>query len=145
GVEFTATIAGGSLVPSYVQSLQETVKIKGLHPYVQFTGLLTQTELLEIYHTHNVWVLPSRFQEPFSIGLLEAMQAGLTIIASNTGGSPEAIDRGETGFILSQRMFSILLIFSLPYPSILICGHQLHSRGSKKLCPNLPDRIQSIS
>lgn len=116
GIEFTVTIAGGSLVPSYVQSLQETVRIKGLHPYVRFTGLLTQTELLEIYRTHNVWVLPSRFQEPFSIGLLEAMQAGLTIIASNTGGSPEAIDHGETGFIFeSENVLDLAnILTSLP-------------------------------
>jgi glycogen synthase len=131
GVEFTATIAGGSLVASYVQSLQETIKAKGLQASVQFTGLLTQAELQEIYRTHNVWVLPSRFQEPFSIGLLEAMQAGLTIIASNTGGSPEAIDHGETGFIFeSEHVLDLAKILtSLPinpdlWASVSLKGQQ---------------------
>jgi glycogen synthase len=121
GVEFTATIAGGSLETSYVQSLQETVKINGLDAYVRFTGLLVQAELQEIYRTHNVWVLPSRFQEPFSIGLLEAMQAGLTIVASNTGGSPEAIDCGETGFIFeSENVLDLAnILTSLPINSEL--------------------------
>lgn len=131
GIEFTATIAGGSLDPAFVQSLQEFVVSEGLQSHIHFTGVLTQAELQEIYRTHNVWVLASRFQEPFSIGLLEAMQAGLTIVASNTGGSPEAIKHCETGFIFeSENVLDLAdILYSLPmhpelWESVALKGQQ---------------------
>jgi len=102
-IDFTATIAGGSLNPSFVQELQEFVESEGLQDKIHFAGLLSRQELQQLYKTHNIWVLPSRFQEPFSIGLIEAMVAGLTIVASNTGGSPEAVKHGETGLIFESE------------------------------------------
>jgi len=103
GVDFTATIAGGSLTPEFARVLQEFVESEGLQEKICFTGLLSRQELVQLYRTHNVWVLPSRFEEPFSIGLMEAMVAGLTIVASDTGGSPEAVKDGETGLIFESE------------------------------------------
>lgn len=103
GIDFTATIAGGGHTPEFRESLEEFLATEGLTEKVKFTGLLNQRSLIELYKTHNVWVLPSRFDEPFSIGLLEAMVAGLTIIASDTGGSPEAIDHQSSGLIFESE------------------------------------------
>ena len=103
GVDFTATIAGGSLTPSFVEALQEFVESEGLQEKIHFAGLLSRQELKQLYKTHNIWVLPSRFEEPFSIGLIEAMVAGLTIVTSDTGGSPEAVKDGETGLIFESE------------------------------------------
>lgn len=102
-VDFTATIAGGSLTPDFVDMLKEFVNQEGLEDKIKFTGLLDRQGLQELYKTHNVWVLPSRFDEPFSIGLIEAMVAGLTIIASDTGGSPEALIHQESGLIFESE------------------------------------------
>jgi glycogen synthase len=103
GVDFTATIAGGSLTPDFVDLLKEFVNQEGLEDKIKFTGLLDRQGLQELYKTHNVWVLPSRFDEPFSIGLIEAMVAGLTIVASDTGGSPEAFNHQESGLIFESE------------------------------------------
>ncbi len=103
GIEFTATIAGSSITPEFVTKLQEFTIQEQLSEKIKFVGLLSKSELKKLYQTHNVWVLPSRFNEPFSIGLLEAMTAGLTIIASDTGGSPEAVKHLETGLIFSSE------------------------------------------
>ena len=102
-VDFTATIAGGSLTPDFVDLLKNFITEEGLEDKVKFTGLLDRQGLQELYKTHNVWVLPSRFDEPFSIGLIEAMVAGLTIIASDTGGSPEALIHQESGLIFESE------------------------------------------
>lgn len=102
-VDFTATIAGGSLTPDFVDLLKNFITEEGLEDKVKFTGLLDRQGLKELYKTHNVWVLPSRFDEPFSIGLIEAMVAGLTIIASDTGGSPEALIHQESGLIFESE------------------------------------------
>ncbi len=103
GIDFTATIAGGGHTPEFRQDLENFVATEGFANKVKFTGLLSQQELIELYKDHNIWVLPSRFDEPFSIGLLEAMVAGLTIIASNTGGSPEAIEHQVNGLIFASE------------------------------------------
>ena len=103
GVDFTATIAGGSLTPEFARVLQEFVESEGLQEKICFTGLLSRQELMQLYRTHNVWVLPSRFEEPFSIGLIEAMVAGLTIVSSNTGGSPEAVQHSKNGLIFESE------------------------------------------
>ncbi len=103
GIDFTATIAGGGHTPEFRESLEDFLATEGLTEKVKFTGLLNQQALIELYKNHNVWVLPSRFDEPFSIGLLEAMVAGLTIIASNTGGSPEAIEHQSSGLIFESE------------------------------------------
>jgi len=103
GVEFSATFAGGSLMPEFVKALKKFVESKGLQNHIHFAGVLSRKELQQLYRTQNVLVLPSRFQEPFSISLLEAMSAGLTIVTSNTGGSPEAVDHGQTGLIFESE------------------------------------------
>ncbi len=103
GIEFSATIAGGSLTPDLIDILKMFIEREGFQDAVTFTGVLSQAELKQLYRTHNVWILPSRFQEPFSIGLIEAMLSGLTIIASNMGGSPEAIEHGESGLIFASE------------------------------------------
>ena len=103
GIDFTATIAGGSFDANYVAQLEDFVKTQGMADRVQFTGLLSKEGLRDLYQNHNVYVLPSRFNEPFSIGLIEAMAAGLTCIASHVGGSPEAITDQETGLIFTSE------------------------------------------
>jgi glycogen synthase len=103
GIDFTATIAGGCHTPEFRQDLENFVTKEGFVDKVKFTGLLNQQELIELYQNHNIWILPSRFEEPFSIGLLEAMAAGLTIIASDTGGSPEAIAHQVNGLIFASE------------------------------------------
>lgn len=47
----------------------------------------------------NVFVLPS-ITEGLPITLLEAMQAGIPIIATSVGGVPETLDDGEAGIIV---------------------------------------------
>ncbi|WP_460205565.1 glycosyltransferase family 4 protein [Scytonema sp. NUACC21] len=103
GVEFSATFAGGTLIPEFAEEVKQFVESEGLQNQIRFAGVLSRQELKELYRTQNVLVLPSRFQEPFSISLVEAMSAGLTIIASNTGGSPEAVEHGKTGLIFESE------------------------------------------
>lgn len=103
GVEFTATIAGGTLLPDFVQALRELVESEGFQDKIQFPGALTRQELQQLYRTHNVLVFPSRFEEPFGISQIEAMAAGLTLVTSGTGGAGEIIDHSEDGLIFESE------------------------------------------
>jgi glycogen synthase len=103
GVEFTATFAGSTLQPEFVQALKEFFLSEGLHERVQFAGVLSRQELKELYKSHNVLIFPSRFQEPFGISQVEAMAAGLTLVTSGTGGAKEIICHGKEGFIFESE------------------------------------------
>ena len=47
----------------------------------------------------DLFIMPSR-SEGWGLAALEAMAAGVPVIASNTGGLPEMIDPGETGWLI---------------------------------------------
>jgi FkbM family methyltransferase len=104
GIDFSATIAGGTFQPTFVESLKEFVAAEGLQDKVTFTGALSRQQLSDLFKTHNVLVFPSRFQEPFGISQIEAMAAGLTLVTSGTGGAKEIIgEHGKDGVLFESE------------------------------------------
>jgi glycogen(starch) synthase len=103
GIEFTATIAGNTLTPKYVEALQSLIESEGMQDQVKFPGVLSRQELSQLYQTHNVLVFPSRFQEPFGISQVEAMAAGLTLVTSGTGGAREIVEQGQDGLLFESE------------------------------------------
>jgi glycosyltransferase involved in cell wall biosynthesis len=55
--------------------------------------------LIELLHTSDLFVLPS-LGECFGIATVEAMAAGLPVIASDVGGTADIIEPGRNGFIV---------------------------------------------
>ncbi|MCP4435310.1 MAG: glycosyltransferase family 4 protein [Actinomycetia bacterium] len=53
----------------------------------------------DLYPTFDVYLLPSRL-EAFPVTIQEAMQAGVPVVATEVGSVREAIDDGETGFVV---------------------------------------------
>ncbi|MDP8962201.1 MAG: glycosyltransferase, partial [Actinomycetota bacterium] len=49
----------------------------------------------------DIFVLPSR-SEGFPLAIVEAMLAGLPVVASRVGGVPEAVRNGETGLLVPK-------------------------------------------
>ena len=54
----------------------------------------------ELYETSSIFILPSE-AENFPTVLLEAMSAGLAVIASTAGGCPEVV--GDAGLLIPPR------------------------------------------
>lgn len=71
----------------------------GLERRVVFTGWSTdvRTELARA----DVFVLPSR-SEGFPLAIVEAMFAGLPVVATGVGSVPEAVADGETGLLVPK-------------------------------------------
>jgi N-acetyl-alpha-D-glucosaminyl L-malate synthase BshA len=68
----------------------------GVERHALFLG--NQDIMEELMPMADVFLLPSR-QESFGLVALEAMSAGVPVVASNIGGLPEVVADGETGFL----------------------------------------------
>jgi glycosyltransferase involved in cell wall biosynthesis len=78
-------------------SLQAQVESLGLTGCVTFLGW--QNDLMPVLKRWQIFVVPS-LQEGFGIAALEAMAAGLPVVASAVGGLPELIAHGRTGWLV---------------------------------------------
>jgi glycosyltransferase involved in cell wall biosynthesis len=73
----------------------------GVEAHVRFTGPLPERDLHLAYATSDIFALPSRY-ESLGFVFLEAMAHGVPVIGVRTGGVPEVIRDGETGFVLDS-------------------------------------------
>ena len=99
GANCTLTVAGGSVVPEYLETLKKQVSKLGLDACVTFCGHVDRTSLQNLYAEHDILLFPSTWEEPFGIVLLEAMAAELAVVGTATGGSSEILINNETGLV----------------------------------------------
>lgn len=83
------------------QEIRHLLNRLGIAHAVTLTGYLDRQQLLEEYQHANAFVLPSRF-EAFGVVLIEAMAAGLPVIATRSGG-PENIVRSYCGVLTEKE------------------------------------------
>ncbi len=93
--------------------LESLVTNTGLTGTVQFSGRVGDEDLVMLYNTAAVFVLPSRsynglVMEGLGVVLLEAMAQGVPVIGSNVGGIPDIITDGENGFLVPEQRPDII-------------------------------------
>ncbi len=71
----------------------------GLDEAVTFAGPCAHDEVPGFLADADLFVFPS-LQEGLGIAALEAMAAGLPVVASSAGGIPEVVEDGETGLLV---------------------------------------------
>lgn len=72
------------------QALEQQARELDVEKYVHFAGWSTPEALVQRYARAEIVLMPSRY-EPFGIVALEAIAAGCPVVASRTGGLPEAV------------------------------------------------------
>ncbi len=85
-------------------ALEGLVRELGLGDAVRLLGFVPDDDLPALYNAADLFVLASRrydlLVEGFGIAIVEASASGLPVIASRSGGIPEAVREGETGFLV---------------------------------------------
>ncbi|MCG2690836.1 glycosyltransferase, partial [Candidatus Parcubacteria bacterium] len=87
------------------KNLEQLIKRHQLQNNIILTGRVgNAAELLPAF---DIYACPS-VKEGLSYTIMEAMQAGLPIIATNAGGNPELIKDGKTGLLTEIKNPQIL-------------------------------------
>jgi phosphatidyl-myo-inositol dimannoside synthase len=93
----------------YGPALKQLSERSGLTPSVHFTGPVPQADLPAHYAAGDVFSMPCRTRrggldvEGLGIVYLEASAAGLPVVGGDSGGAPDAILDGETGYVVGGR------------------------------------------
>ncbi|MFJ4679454.1 glycosyltransferase family 4 protein [Kitasatospora sp. NPDC088783] len=105
-------IVGGGPYRAELEKLVDTV---GVRSSVVFTGAVPWEELPAHYGAGDVFAMPCRTRrggldvEGLGIVYLEASATGLPVVAGDSGGAPDAVREGETGYVVPGRGGEALL------------------------------------
>src|SRR4029079_6539900 len=86
--------------PNYQPELERLTRQLNLSDKVIFTG--ERNDIPALLNEIDLSVLPS-LSEGLSNSLLEAMAAGVPVIATNVGGNPEVVQDGRSGLLVPSR------------------------------------------
>lgn len=96
--QFKVRIAGEGEEEKRLKELANSLKIERI---VDFLGRRESDEILNLYQTSDIFVLPSRY-EGVPLVLLEAQACGLPAVVTSFDGADEIIKDGENGFVVSN-------------------------------------------
>ena len=99
GLAFVTDLVGGLSSDFSIEDIEEALNKRHITDCVKYWGKKYGADKDFFFNNSDIFVLPS-YTEAFPLTILEAMQWGIPVVASNVGGiSIEVID-GETGFLI---------------------------------------------
>ncbi|GIE76066.1 glycosyl transferase family 1 [Actinoplanes philippinensis] len=90
----------------YRKTLERLARENNVESDVVFTGSVPWAELPEHYAAGDVYAMPCRTRaagldvEGLGIVYLEASATGLPVVGGDSGGAPDAVREGETGYVV---------------------------------------------
>ena len=95
-IKFKLMIIGGTFYgnvnneDAFVQSLKG--KAEKIKDRIVFTGFIPYKDVPTYLHLANIAALPSMWEEPFGLTIVEALAAGLPLVTTKSGGIPEVCE-----------------------------------------------------
>ena len=121
-----------------LQHLQALAGELGVAKYVEWPGEVGEQRKLDLYAGADVFVMPNRIVkkggsvEGFGIVFIEAAACGIPSIAGNSGGAPDAVVDGVTGYLVNPTNIEVItekIATLLSTPSL---RHQLGSAARQR-------------
>lgn len=104
-INFKLIVVGSSWYGSNIKSdfMKELEEIsRDIENKIIFTGYIDYSEVPQIYSLANIIILPSMWDDPFPLVVLEAMSMGIPVITTISGGIPEMFT-GKEGILLTRN------------------------------------------
>ena len=113
---------------------------------VRYIGYRTDPE--NIYHTADIVVVPSRWQEPLGLINLEAGACRKPVVATRVGGIPEVITDGENGYLVEAGDVDALAervgrLINSPELRVSL-GQAGRQRVEREFCLNLVREFENL-
>lgn len=103
-LDFELSIVGGFRDRDFERRVRALVSEYDLSSQVHFTGILTGSEKADVFEQADIFCFPSHYEaEALPVVLIEAMEFGLPILASNWRGIPSLVTDGENGFLVPPK------------------------------------------
>jgi phosphatidylinositol alpha-1,6-mannosyltransferase len=121
----------------YKEHLESLVSKNGMNGSVTFVGRVQYAELAKYMCVGDVFVMPSRSRfaglevEGLGIVYLEASACGLPVVAGKSGGAPDAVLEGVTGFAVDGTNLDEIADTTVRLLSDLETARQLGAQGKK--------------
>ena len=90
-------VGGENRLPDYVARVKATAERLGVAAKILWTG--HRSDVLDLLAAFDLFVAAS-VEESFGLAILEAMVAGLPVVATAVGGIPEVVRHGVTGLLV---------------------------------------------
>ena len=110
GVKFQVDFVGGLTKEMSGDEFDTALTMMGLNGCCTYHGPKYGDEKYAFYRDADIFVLPS-YTEALPVSILEAMQFGLPVVASNVGGVSAEVEDGVSGFLLGGKLPIMLNTF----------------------------------
>ncbi|HKZ34506.1 MAG TPA: glycosyltransferase family 4 protein [Patescibacteria group bacterium] len=99
GFRPSLSIVGDTEDPSFLTYLKRLASEYQVSGQIRFVGGVKREEMSSYYHTHDILLFPSIWEEPFGLVLIEAMAARLPIVSTRTGGTKDFLRHKKNALI----------------------------------------------
>ncbi|MBI5191632.1 MAG: glycosyltransferase family 4 protein [Nitrospirae bacterium] len=123
------------------EGLRRKAEDMGMSGAVTFTGF--REDVADLLGASDVFVLPSVRPEPFGLVVLEAMAAGLPVVATDGGGPRETVQDGVTGILVPFSDPAALAAAAVRLLSDPVLRESMGTQGRRYLDERFPDRLDA--
>lgn len=114
---------------------------------VKFMGYMSGEALSQVYASADIFVFPSRL-ETFGLVVVEAMAAGLPVVASRVGGVTDVVDEGNTGYTFEsgdiERLVAGVRQIAISRENIKRMGHLARAFAETQSWDAMMDEVIDI-
>ena len=115
----------------YIKKCKNIINILNLQEEVKFCG--KKDDIQDYYSQYDVLLMPTRMREPFGLVIIEAMAAGVVVIATNAYGPAEIIDNNKDGLLFQSEDVDHLTIKILKVHNNIILYNSIRNAGFEKV------------